>query len=46
MSILHNMVLGQFQNLKLKQRIRIYDAAVLIGVIDIDDKILNSINEK
>ena len=35
--IMHNMVLGQAQMLKKKQRIRIKDAAVLIGVIDLDN---------
>jgi len=35
-NILHNMVLGQAQILKKKARIRMRDAAVLIGTIDID----------
>lgn len=33
--ILYNMVLGQGQVLKYKQRIRLHDAAVLIGVFDL-----------
>jgi len=33
------MVLGQAQTLKKKQRIRLRDAAVLIGVADIDHQV-------
>lgn len=35
--VLKNMVLGQAQQIKNKQRIRLRDAAVLIGVYDIAD---------
>ena len=36
--ILHNMCLGQGQMLKKKQRIRMRDAAVLIGVCDLQNE--------
>ena len=40
--ILHNMVLGQGQQLKNKQRILLKDAAVLIGVSDIQPEVIVS----
>lgn len=36
--IIHNMVLGSGQKLKQKARIPMKDAAVLIGVTDLDDR--------